>query len=62
MKSLSELRKNIPAMLLAAFMASVMLPGCSSTEETSSGGSETNNCDQALSSEERQRCLEQLGK
>jgi len=39
MMSILELRKKSLAALLLALMALVMLPGCSSTEESSGGGS-----------------------
>ena len=60
--------KTLPSFLLTlflAFMAVAILPACSSNGETTTSGtsedtSDPTNCDQALTSEERQKCLEQL--
>ena len=49
MMDIFALRKKTLATLLLAFMAVVMLPACSSTEETSSGGSES--CSERYSNE-----------
>ena len=60
--------KTLPPFVLTlflAFTALAILPACSSTEETpasstSEDTSDPTNCDQALTSEERQECLNQM--
>ena len=54
-----EILKRSFAVLLLSFMAIGMMSACSSSEE-SSGSSSGTNCDQALTSEERQKCLDAM--
>ena len=61
--SLLELRKKSLAALLLALMALVMLPGCSTTEETSSSDTGSGEDTQPLSCDENdteQQCKDQI--
>ena len=55
MIQLESTLKTLTAFLLALTLSAVLM-ACAST-----GDSDTSNCDQAFSSEERQECLDNLG-